>query len=767
MKTLRVSLLRSGILLLSLLLLSAATVSPALAVDKPAIDVSAVWRPATQLTTIDQDIAGGGAGVDVWEDFEPDGNYYGIDDDDFRYVEAEIYVTASAPFWAVDLTCTVDPDVLTGYADDDTSGSPVDDHDDRPMLIWGDAWDDRGGANEAGNSGVYDPVTGEMDLTATLTGDWHEPLGFYGYTDTFLLATLRYKTASLAASDDTDIKCSGRFLDRDGEDVAKPKFAKGTSLDVLTGYTINGTLSYQGYSKMPRGSEPSVLCVWDGPSLLWYGGTADSSGVWSLTTRVRGRYDCYFEGNVPSPGGGGFPQHLVARESAQLGQDQYSEWYTDFYFLPIELKAGNVEITPSGHGWCYSDYRAGAGQDVEALDLAAVAASYEIDGLGDANGDGATNEEDLAIVGASYEYCEDDYVDHLIYDLPRDLDDYANSRVWLGGLHPESAGATLLVPEPKEGRDLWATLSPDGTRVAFVRSEYDKRSDTTNYGLYVAEITGKKPKANSILPRDFSWDAFAPSWSPDGQRIAFVCSWDAGSGSTGYQYDDGYLCMIDADGGNFQLLYNPLGGTGVPTHIWPPAWANPNELFFTTEESSGPTIYRYFLDINDWWALDSDIPYDADMPVVSGDQLFYRYDDGSDVVLRWARINCSGGGACVIDPYAAPPGPWTGYPHTDVTYDDSGVGTGPWLPISTGVDYYEVESGGGSALAVDSTNGGSFWIHWVYNWNGTYPNDWPDWFSRYDSFTARLLGQVGNPSCGSLPCDLFALRNTVDWAQHP
>jgi hypothetical protein len=771
----RTTLIRFGILLFTLIMLSAATVSPALAVDKPAIDVSVVWRPATQLTTIDHD------SDNIWDDVDSDTNWYGPADDDFRYVEAEIYVTTSVPFWAVDLTCTVDPDVLVGYTNVDTSGSPVENHDDQDMLVWGDAWDDRGGPSEAGNSGVYNGATGEMDLTATLTGDWHEPLGFYGYTDTFLLATLRYKTASLADSDDTDIRCSGRFLNRDGEDVAKPKFAKGTSLDVLTGYTINGTISYQGYSKMPRGSEPTVDCVWDmgESSETHYPGTADSSGVWSVTTRVRGHYDCFFEGQVPSPGGGGYPQHLLAREGVSLGWSYYTEWYTDFYFLPVELKDGNVDVTPSSQPHCYSDYRGEQGQDVYDFDLTAVTTSYEINAGGDANGDGWTDEEDLAIVGASYGYCEDDHVDHLIYDLPRDYDAYQNSRIWLGDYRPQATGVTQLVPGPKEGRDLWATLSPDGTRVAFVRSEYDRSLGADRYGLYVADVTGSKPKATAILPKDFSFydGAFAPSWSPDGQRIAFVCSWYYHGSGHLYPMSYGHLCLIDADGGNFQVLKDPDNGDDwVYTQIWPPAWDDTYKLVFAHNYGGGSNIYRYFLDTNSLTLYDdpdipgnsNDIPNGSDMPIVHSGHLTYRYESGGDRTLRWARINCetySWPYPCVIDDYSDPnTAGWSGYPHTDVMYDTGG---GVYDHLSTDVDYYEIEPGG-NALVLYETGGYQFWLHWVETWHGTYPTDWPEWRDPSSAPVFWLTGQVGNPSCsGGPPCDLFALRNTVDWAQRP
>jgi hypothetical protein len=766
MRTQHLTLMRLGAVSFALLLLSVTMVSPAAAVDKPAITVAVVWRPGTQLVTDDPNVN------HIWDDFESDGNYYGPDDDDFRYVEAEIYVTTSVPFWAVDLTCTVNPDVLEGYSNVDTSGSPVDDHDDQPMLVWGSEWDARGGPNEAGTSGVYDPATGSMDLTATLVGSWNDPLGSYGYTDTFLLATLRYRTAPIDIPDDSDIKCTGRFLNRDGEDVVKPKFDKAASLDVLLGYTISGTVTYQALPKIPKGNEPWALCVWDlgGPDEIGYGTPVDSKGLWSITARRRGHYDCFFVGTIPSPGGATMDLHLVAREAANLGPDQYSEWFTDFHFLPVELRAGNVEITPNVG--CDSDWRGGAGQDIDTLDLGAVTSSYEINALGDVNGDGWTNEEDLAVVGYNYGSCEDYYHYHVLYDLPRDVDAYQNSRIWLGAQW--SGQVTQLIPGPKEGRDLWATLSPDGSQVAFIRSSYDKKSGTTRYGLYLSPLD--KPKATAILPKGFAYDAFAPSWSPDGQRIAFVCSWDYYTSSTsdGYQTNDGLLCLIDANGDNFQLLDAQAGG--VPSSIWPPSWYGNNELVFSHDGIGVSQIYRYYLDLGGWDFFDTidpgvgndnDIPDGSDMPIIHNGALYYRYTNGGGKsVLRWAAIDCSRG-PCYVNDYAFPLGPWTGPEiHTDVTYWDTGMSK--YVDISEDVDYYELEPWG-DAIIFNETGGWAFYTLWVTAWNldaglGRY---WPEWIDPAGK-EYTVFGQYGNPTCFfGPPCDLFALRNTIDGAQGP
>lgn len=61
-------------------------------------------------------------------------------------------------------------------------------------------------------------------------------------------------------------------------------------------------------------------------------------------------------------------------------------------------------------------------------------------------------------------------------------------------------------------------ISPDGERVVFVRSGFDRMTDRTRHVLWLvgADGTGLRPLTDPEL------SATAPRWSPDGGRIAYV-----------------------------------------------------------------------------------------------------------------------------------------------------------------------------------------------------------------------------------------------------
>ncbi len=100
--------------------------------------------------------------------------------------------------------------------------------------------------------------------------------------------------------------------------------------------------------------------------------------------------------------------------------------------------------------------------------------------------------------------------------------------------------------------------SPDGQRIAF---SADRKGILQNFDIYVMDADGgNQQNVTNDRVRDGS-----PSWSPDGERIAFVSSRD-GPLRDGFPTSDIYV--MDADGGNLQNLTNhPGGDTG-------PAWLN-------------------------------------------------------------------------------------------------------------------------------------------------------------------------------------------------
>src|SRR5579864_7977580 len=98
-----------------------------------------------------------------------------------------------------------------------------------------------------------------------------------------------------------------------------------------------------------------------------------------------------------------------------------------------------------------------------------------------------------------------------------------------------------------------AQISPDGSRVACVRTEIDAAADEYRSSIWVADTAGGEP---AQLTRGGPHDT-APRWSPDGGTLAF---------------------LSDRDGAN-QLYLLPLAG-GEPRRVTalrygagPAAWA--------------------------------------------------------------------------------------------------------------------------------------------------------------------------------------------------
>lgn len=88
-----------------------------------------------------------------------------------------------------------------------------------------------------------------------------------------------------------------------------------------------------------------------------------------------------------------------------------------------------------------------------------------------------------------------------------------------------AAGAAGAAPRPLAGEDLFGLefaadpqVSPDGTRVAYVRSSFDIRSDSQRTAIWVVgrDGGGHRPLVASGA------DEASPRWSPDGSRLAYV-----------------------------------------------------------------------------------------------------------------------------------------------------------------------------------------------------------------------------------------------------
>lgn len=120
-------------------------------------------------------------------------------------------------------------------------------------------------------------------------------------------------------------------------------------------------------------------------------------------------------------------------------------------------------------------------------------------------------------------------------------------------LAPLAAGAqTRPITETDLLTFVWVAdpqMSPDGSRVAFVRVTVDEKADAYDTSIWLAETSGARPpRPLTRGPRDA-----APRWSPDGRAIAFV--------------RDSQIHVLPLDGGEARAV------TGLPRGAGAPAWS--------------------------------------------------------------------------------------------------------------------------------------------------------------------------------------------------
>ena len=128
----------------------------------------------------------------------------------------------------------------------------------------------------------------------------------------------------------------------------------------------------------------------------------------------------------------------------------------------------------------------------------------------------------------------------------------------------DADGGNLQRLTENRNNDWNSSWSPDGERIAFMS---DRKGDVVNWDIYVMDADGGNLQR---LTENRVYDS-SPSWSPDGKRIAFFS----------FRDENAEIYVMDADGGNEQNLTNNPHADDSPTWFNSPFSVSPSDKKFT------------------------------------------------------------------------------------------------------------------------------------------------------------------------------------------
>ena len=138
--------------------------------------------------------------------------------------------------------------------------------------------------------------------------------------------------------------------------------------------------------------------------------------------------------------------------------------------------------------------------------------------------------------------------DKVVFDLYGGTLDMPNEQWDIYVANADGSGLTQITSDFNEDAD--PQFSPDGTKVVFTSV---REGENGNYPAIVTRNVTNPAVGEQILPMPLgAYDAWAPTFSPDGSRIVVrAYGWNEANG-----WFDG-LVVMNADGSNPQLITNP------------------------------------------------------------------------------------------------------------------------------------------------------------------------------------------------------------------